>query len=88
MYIRLTEMASPALPPPRHSFCTEKARLLREYDCASSELARSTALLAQRSDVLSNQEYESIWSFTQAAHVRCDNAHVALLQHRADHGCW
>ena len=80
-------MASPALPPPQHSPCVEKAELLYEYDHAAAELARSAAVLARRLQVLTKQEYESIWSFTQAARLRVDEARVALGQHCAEHGC-
>lgn len=80
-------MASPAVPQPQCSPCTEKAQLLYDYDHAAAQLARSTAVLARRLQALTKQEYESIWSFAQAARLRVDEARAALEQHCAEHGC-
>lgn len=79
-------MASPAHPP-QPSPCIEKVHLLYDYDHAAAELARSTSVLARRLQALTKQEYESIWSFAQAARIRMDEARVALEMHCAEHGC-
>lgn len=73
--------------PAREGQCSEKARLLHEYEVAAADYSQAVLVLSERSGVMSKDEYTTIREFTEHARARSEAARGALDRHVTDHGC-
>ena len=67
--------------------CSERARLLQEYNHDITELDRAAKMLKRETPPLSKIERESISTFVETLRTRVEEARIALEQHTAEHGC-
>jgi hypothetical protein len=66
--------------------CTERARLLKGYARASTELADLVADLAQCSQA-AQDGFEQAWRACEEARFRCHQLHLGLYEHVQGHRC-
>ena len=66
--------------------CPERARLLKAYAGASSELADLVANVATCAHS-ANQAFESAWSGCEIARFKCQEIQKRIYQHVLLHGC-
>ena len=67
--------------------CSEKIRLLAEYEEAAEVYRRHVNSLRLRGAVADEKEYRASLNYTDLARVNTDRSRSALEQHVAEHGC-
>ena len=75
-------MASSAPAP-----CSEKERLVHDYEVAAADFSRAKQVIAERVGVMSRAQYIRIRAFCKAAGAKTDAARNAMNRHVAKHGC-
>ena len=76
-------MASTSMPGP----CSEKARLLQDYQTAAEDYSRAVRALSERSGVMSKAAYIEIRDYSETARAKAEDARNAMDRHIAEHGC-
>jgi hypothetical protein len=71
----------------QESDCAEQSRLRKQYDIAAADYSRAVKVLAERSGVMSIDDYNRIRDFCETARVRSEAARAAMDRHIAQHGC-
>jgi hypothetical protein len=66
--------------------CPERARLLKAYAGASSELADLVGDVA-RSAHSADDAFETAWSACEIARAKCQQVQQCIYQHVRTHGC-
>jgi hypothetical protein len=67
--------------------CEEKARLVDEYSAATSAFSKAVQELRRRIGTSPKEEYKRLEETSNAAHVKSEQARLALEQHIASHRC-
>jgi hypothetical protein len=68
-------------------FCTERGRLVNLLSIATSQYAKAANELSLAMGTLSEPEYRLRRSNIEQARLDAEQARLALLQHRREHGC-
>ena len=80
-------MPGSSLQLARERECSERARLLYEYQIAAADYSRAVLVLSGRSAVMSRDDYTRIRDFREQARARAEAARAAMDRHVAEHGC-
>jgi hypothetical protein len=67
--------------------CTEKQRLVQEYETATAKFAEAVAQLQRQIGTSSRPEYERLQRVSDEARVKSEQARLALKQHVSTHKC-
>jgi hypothetical protein len=67
--------------------CEEKARLMSEYDAATTKFSAAVAELRRRMGTVQKTQYEHLDRAANEARVKSEQARLAAEQHIAAHGC-
>jgi hypothetical protein len=67
--------------------CPEKSRLMDQYSSAIAEFSRTAQVVNTRMGVMYQGDYQRLSKAMGDARVASENAHRALINHIADHGC-
>lgn len=67
--------------------CEEKARLMSDYNAATSKFSEAVAELHRRMGTSPKEEYERLDRAANEARVKSEQARLALEQHIAAHRC-
>jgi hypothetical protein len=67
--------------------CEEKARLVDEYSTATSAFSKAVQELRRRIGTSPKEEYKRLEQTSNEAHVKSEQARLALEQHISTHRC-
>ncbi len=67
--------------------CEEKARLVSEYEAATTRFAGSVTELQRKMGTSPKSEYDRLQRAADEARVKSEQARLALEQHVAAHRC-
>jgi hypothetical protein len=67
--------------------CSEKARLARDYDAATTKFSEAVSQLQQKLGTSSRAEYENLQRVSDEARAKSEQARLALERHMAVHDC-
>ena len=81
VFVKLWSMA------PKPAECTEKERLMRNYQKAAVAYSEAVTLLQQKMGISPREEYDRMNRVADGARLNSEGARLAFEQHRADHGC-
>jgi hypothetical protein len=67
--------------------CSEKARLMRDYDAATTKFSEAVSQLQQKLGTSTRAEYEGLQRISDEARARSEQARLTLDRHMAAHDC-
>ena len=67
--------------------CPERIRLRNKYQVAVSDYSRAVKVLAERTGVMSLEDYDRVRDFCEKSRVKYEEARAAMDWHINDHDC-
>jgi hypothetical protein len=67
--------------------CSEKVRLTRDYDAATTKFSEAVNQLQLRLGTSTRAEYESLQRISVESRAKSEEARLSLERHMADHNC-
>jgi hypothetical protein len=67
--------------------CEEKTRLVTEYEAATSAFSEAVKQLHRKIGTSPKEEYKRLERISTEAHVKSEQARLALEQHISTHRC-